>query len=251
MTRMKPGGRFLRRLNSGLTSGRIALRAETLLLKARLRGMTPTMQHGLQRSGTNYLLLALLHLGIPVVNYRDPARSASRHKHCRWQHDKTTLITPIARQYDNNFEVLELDDLDKLCNVPIGTRHVVVAKERLDWLKSICNWGLSVGWFPGTAAALAAVPDLARDYDAYHGIWSNFEEKMPDRVAVLSYDDFVVGGTDSFSALYRLGLPVDSAMGALRIDEVPRSPKSRLTFVSVKDVSAALASQGSDHHRNV
>lgn len=251
MTNKKNSGHLLLRLNSGLTYGRIALRAESLLLKARLQGTMPAMQHGLQRSGTNYLLLALLRFEIPIVNYRDPVRNAPRHKHCRWQQDKTTLITPIARQYGNNLKVLKLDELDRLCNVPIGTRHVVIAKERRDWLKSICNWGLSVGWFPGTAAALASIPILARDYDAYHEFWSNYEVKMPDRVAVLSYDDFVAGGTISFAALNNLGFPVDSAMGALRIDEVPRSPKSRQTFVSVEEVSAALATQKPDHHRDV
>ncbi|AHM03748.1 hypothetical protein roselon_01360 [Roseibacterium elongatum DSM 19469] len=87
------------------------------------------MHHGLQRSGTNYLLLSLLRLGTPVLNYRDPARNDPRHKHCRWQSDKSTLIAPIARQYGNDFAPETIDALDAICRVPKGTAHVVATGE--------------------------------------------------------------------------------------------------------------------------
>lgn len=215
---------------------RLRLKSEALLLQARSRGTPLAMHHGLQRSGTNYLLLSLLRHGVPVLNYSDPARHDPRHKHCRWQHNKTTLIQPIADQYGNSLLVSNIDELNSICGLHQATRHIVVFKERIDWLQSICNWGLRCGWFANASTALAALTKLAQDYSAYHAFWSAMKDKAPGQVEILQFEKIRCSGTALSTPLTRLGLPNKPALDSLRISEVPRSPGNRTRAVTKEDV---------------
>lgn len=197
------------------------------------------MHHGLQRSGTNYLLLWLHFKGIAVINHRDPCRDSPLHKHCRWQHDKATLIDPVMRDYANDFRVSDVDELDAVCALGDQPLHLVLLKERIAWLTSMANWGLNVGWFADKPDALAAIGRLAADYDAYAAFWQGLARAAPDRVMLAQLDTLLSDPAALEAQLAEAGLILKAPGEPLRVDEVPRSPADRAKIVTREEVRRA------------
>jgi hypothetical protein len=84
--------------------------------------------HGLQRAGTNFLLLSLKKIGLRVINEYDPERNDPTHKHFRWYEEKKKIPPQISHQYSNNLTVQNISDLNQICRYPKDTRHIVIQK---------------------------------------------------------------------------------------------------------------------------
>ena len=94
-----------------------------LFLKSTTRNFVA--HHGIQRSGTNDLNSCLQSLGIYPLNAFDPARNNPRHKHFRWQEDKSTIL-PMDERYQNNVTVPNIDRLNRRAGYPEGCRQIVI-----------------------------------------------------------------------------------------------------------------------------
>ena len=142
--------------------------------------------HGLQRAGTNYLLIALKDLGFYPLNALNPRRDHPRHKHFRWQPDKS-MIRP-GSAFANTVKVETPEALDRAACYPAGTCHLVIQKAPEIWLPSVLNWGLRCKWWPDKSAALADVERVLEDYHAYHRFWYEMQRQAPQRVVILNYE---------------------------------------------------------------
>jgi hypothetical protein len=150
---------------------------------------TLVAHHGIQRSGTNYLRTLLDDSGFFVVNGVDPTRDDPRHKHFRWQDDKSTIV--MDRAFRNRLHVRGILHLNELTGLAPDVRHVVVFKTPDAWLTSIGRWGRVHGWTdlddvrcdPEVAAA------WLREWDAYHAKWIELQSREPERVLLVCYDD--------------------------------------------------------------
>lgn len=186
-------------------------------------GRAPVAHHGLQRSGTNYLLQCLVSLRVPVVNMAEPSGCLPWHKHFRWQHDKQTIPSFIRRQYGNELIVDDVAGLNAAAGYPPETRHLVIRKDETDWLVSILNWSLYCGWVENKEAGLCAIPALLADHRAYHQFWQRLADREPERVRILDLAFHDHGFTGIF-------------------EEVPKSPPGRARPVVAHDVAMALSS---------
>jgi hypothetical protein len=199
-------------------------------------GRTLVAHHGVQRSGTNYLLQCLLSLRVPVLNASEPAGSVPCHKHFRWQRDKRTIPGFIRRQYHNDLSVDSVVGLDAAAGYPPDTRHLVIRKDEAAWLVSILNWGLRCGWFASKKAGLAEVPALMADYRAYYDFWQSLAEQEPERVQIVDLAELIEEPRRLFVALRALDLVFDDRGFTGVFDEVPKSPKSRPRPVTAEDI---------------
>lgn len=231
---------MLPNFSTAARQARLAIRMETRLLSARLGRRPMVMHHGLQRSGTNFLLLALVTYGVPVINYRDPARNNPRHKHFRWQPDKQTIPGFIADQYGNTLNATGPEQLRAICGLSDHAVSVVIRKRREEWLKSICNWGLRCGWFDDVSDALANLPTLVEDWHAFHGFWDALSESEPGRVAVLGYDEIVSDPNVLVEGLRRVGVVVRNPDAPIGFAEVPQSPQDRRQLVTLEDIENTM-----------
>jgi hypothetical protein len=153
----------------------------------------PTVAHqGIQRSGTNYLSGLLDQAGFFVLNRVDPPRSDPRHKHFRWQQDKSTIVMHPA--YRNDIQAASVLEANAICGWSRDEKHVVIFKEPTSWLSSIYRWGLTHGWIENEADFLGD-PLLAhgwlREWDAYYGHWYALHRDAPSQVFVICYEDLI------------------------------------------------------------
>ena len=58
--------------------------------------------HGIQRSGTNFLLNSLKRHHLRVINRHDLERNIPSHKHFRWYEDKSIIPKEIVKEYGND-----------------------------------------------------------------------------------------------------------------------------------------------------
>ena len=112
--------------------------ANRLILKS---GVSPLVaHHGLQRSGTNYLNKCLTKLKIYSLNSFDEFRSSPRHKHFRWYPDKASIPSFLVDQYGNSCNADDLPQLNRVCRYPRFAKHLVVYKNKKEWLVSVLNF---------------------------------------------------------------------------------------------------------------
>lgn len=183
-------------------------------LSERESGIHPIAHHGLQRSGTNYLCTLLAQADYRVVNRIDPDRTDPRHKHFRWQADKSTIV--MDRRYGNALQPASLAEVNALCGYARDMRHVVLFRHPRSWLDAIFRWGLQNGWFASEAEFLSR--GLYRAYlaewHAYYGTWADFAQGDPARVLILGYADLkrdpgaVLARIDAFAGVIRRHPPV-------------------------------------------
>lgn len=206
------------------------------LSRCMAQGRALVAHHGIQRSGTNYLLQCLLSLRVPVLNAAEPAGSVPCHKHFRWQRDKRTIPGFIRHQYHNDVSVDSVARLNVAAGYPPDTRHLVIRKDEAAWLVSILNWGLRCGWFASKKAGLAELPALAADYRAYCGFWQRLAEQEPERVQIVDLAELIEEPRRLLVALRALGLGFDDRGFTGVFDEVPKSPKARPRPVTAEDI---------------
>ncbi|MDY6921020.1 MAG: hypothetical protein SV765_12520 [Pseudomonadota bacterium] len=199
--------------------------------------------HGMQRNGTNFLLLALKQMDIDVINEFDPQRNQPQHKHFRWYRNKDRIPDYIKHDYHNTLTVNSVDELNGLCGYPADTRHIVIQKRREDAVVSVANWGLRCQWFASKQDALENMPVIARDYDAYYDFWSGLAAAEPARVALVRFEALIEDTQSLTSALGRLGYSVGPEHQRLQFDEVPQSPKNRAKQITAADYEAVFAAE--------
>lgn len=207
----------------------------------KLSGHTPVAHHGIQRSGTNYLNLCLGSLGVRPVNAFDPSRGSSSHKHCRWQHDKESIM-PWDVRYKNNYLVSELAELDRMAGYPRDCRHLIIQKNLSAWLPSILNWGLRVGWFSTKAEAISeGAPKAKQDYSHYYDFWRQMADKNPDRVAVIQFESLIADPRSLIRICESLTIKLSNTVGFDgKFAEVPKSPMDRVVSIERSDVEPYL-----------
>ena len=96
--------------------------------------------HGLQRNGTNFLLHALRHLDVDVINEFDKKRNKPQHKHFRWYSSKENIPEQIYAEYFNSLIAENVHEVNALCNFPRDTKHIVIYKEENSSIVSVLNW---------------------------------------------------------------------------------------------------------------
>lgn len=150
---------------------------------------TRVVHQGIQRSGTNYLRELLDYAGYFVVNGADPARDSPRHKHFRWQDDKSSIVMDGA--YRNDKHVDTIAALNKTAGFRADDKHVVLFKEPSRWLSSIYEWGLKNQWTEPDADFFgepSLAPAWAREWDAYYSKWFDLAAQGSGRVHIVCYE---------------------------------------------------------------
>lgn len=190
--------------------------------------------HGIQRSGTNFLLVCLRKYGLKVINRHDPERNDPGHKHFRWYSEKALIPSEIRNQYGNSITAYNIHDLNKACNFPVDTKHIVTFKERHTSLVSILNWGLRSKWFDSKGDAISAAERYLNDIDEYNKFWADLSEACPEYVQLVCYEHLMKDNAVLSDALCRLCFKVNSI--ELRVNEVSHSPKNRKSEVTYDDI---------------
>jgi hypothetical protein len=196
--------------------------------------------HGLQRSVTNYLNQCLLRLKVYSLNVFDEKRSSPRHKHCRWYSDKGSTPPFLVEQYGNSHTANSLFQLNRACLYPSYTKHLVVCKQKKDWLVSILNWGWRCGWFSDESHATASLHELSTDYDCYLSFWRYLSLGHPDSVSLILLDDILCNPAALYSVLHSIGVEVKVEGFGAEIDAVPQSPANRSSRFDQSDMPASL-----------
>lgn len=192
--------------------------------------------HGLQRNGTNFLLLSLKQIGCSVINEFDPPRNQPQHKHFRWYADKDLIPPVLSAEYGNTYTAKSIIELNALCRFPSDTRHIVICKAMKPALVSMLNWGLRCQWFATKEEALQALPAFKADYEAYYEFWQNLATKEPHMVQLLSFEDLLANHQLILEKLKHLGFALDQTSIKLDFDEIPQSPKERRQVIVIDDV---------------
>lgn len=157
------------------------------------RNSRPTVvHHGIQRSGTNYACALLEQSGYFVLNRVDPRRDDPRHKHFRWQPDKSTISMDVS--FRNSTVVGSVAELNAAAGWPPEQHHFLVFKTPDEWLMSIERWAVASGWI-GRGVDDADL-DAARrrwliEWDAYHSTWFGLAVQNPDRILTVAYQDLI------------------------------------------------------------
>ena len=198
--------------------------------------------HGLQRNGTNFLLVSLKKLNIDIINEFDPARNNPKHKHFRWYSEKSKIPGFIRAQYDNTLTAQSVADINRICGYPDDTRHIVIRKKQDDAVVSLANWGLRFDWFDSKDEALASSSHILQDYQEYYAFWEMIASKDPDKAVIINLEDLLGDSTTLLSALRSLGCPDIPASVSLDFDEIPQSPKSRRNPITKSDYASFVQS---------
>ena len=206
-------------------------------LKMTLKRSGYIAHHGLQRNGTNYLLLSLKHLGCSVINEFDPARNQPQHKHFRWYADKDKIPSVLSQEYGNSYTAKSVLELNALCHYPSDTRHIVIYKEMKPALVSILNWGIRCQWFANKQEALDAYPKFQADYEAYYSYWRQLSMLEPQMVQLVNYEELSKNHTLLSTRLAGLGFQLTKQAIKLSFDEIPQSPKQRVKVITIDDLT--------------
>ena len=192
--------------------------------------------HGLQRNGTNFLLLSLKKLGCSVINEFDPARNQPQHKHFRWYVDKDKIPPALSQEYSNTYTAKSVLELNALCHYPSDTRHIVIYKDMKPALVSILNWGLRCQWFNNKEEALSAFSDFQDDYEAYYDYWRKLSASEPHMVQIVSYERLTKDNELIKTHLMKLGFQLSDQTIKLSFGEIPQSPKQRTKVITINDL---------------
>lgn len=209
MNRQIQAAKFVRRA----VLGRVFEPVERSILRMRPQsGTYPIVIQGIQRSGTNFLTDRLQAADYKVLNAIDPARNDPRHKHFRWQDDKSTLR--MDKRYQNDLTAQTVEEINGICGFERGMRHVVIFRSPRSWLDSIFRWGLANNWFPTQDSFFdqGFADAFVKEWDHFYAHWQNVHTRSPASVCLLAYEDL---RRDPMEAIRGL----DRFMGIVREDE--------------------------------
>lgn len=191
-------------------------------LKERPKGSHPVVIQGIQRSGTNFLTALLDQADYRILNRLDPKRHDPRHKHCRWQDDKSTIV--MDARYCNTLSASSMNDLNELCGYAPDLKHIVLFRAPEPWLNSIFRWGLEAEWYPSEDAFFEQKLHVAylSEWDAFYTFWQERQREEPHKVLILSHEKLIENS--------EVGLKqIDAFMGVDRTE-------SPLAFMPVEKV---------------
>lgn len=174
-------------------------------------GQYPVAHQGIQRSGTNYFCEVLAKADYRVLNRIDPPRDDPRHKHFRWQAEKSTIV--MDANFRNTLTVGSVGEINRLCGYPSDTKHLVLFRAPRGWLDSIFRWGLQNRWFDSEEEFMSR--QLYRSYlaewDGFYATWADFARDNPEQVMIIDYGDLkrspadMIKRIDTFMGLGRSG----------------------------------------------
>ena len=191
--------------------------------------------HGIQRSGTNYLLSCLDALNVKVVNRLDPVGRHPAHKHFRWYGDKRFIPDFLSKKYSNSLHAITCEELNYLARFPKNTKHIVIRKSVPGAICSLMNFGIRKKWFENKEDALGNYQVLLNDYTHYYQFWLRLAE-ISDQVCVVDYEEISKNSNKLVGALNALGAELPLLHKNLQFDEVRMSPKTRKQIVTLDDV---------------
>lgn len=196
--------------------------------------------HGIQRSGTNYLLRILTDLKLWPLNAFDPQRTNPKHKHFRWQSDKSSI--KMHDFYKNDITPSDLNALNSIAGYPRAAKHLVIYKPPEPWLASIVNWGIACGWHHSVeeAANSGKLMDALGEYDAYYRFWQEIAEANRNRAVMLCYDDVFERPLLVADALDALGIKYNSRHLPRNLGRYPEIKMSRANRTSYIDNNTRL-----------
>ena len=192
--------------------------------------------HGLQRNGTNFLLHALRHLDVDVINEFDKKRNKPQHKHFRWYSSKENIPEQIYAEYFNSLIAENVHEVNALCNFPRDTKHIVIYKEENSSIVSVLNWGIRVGWFNSKQDALNSYYLYKLDYRLYYSFWKKLANHNPDYVQLLSFEKLIESNNEIADILKNLDIKFNITDLNLSFKELPQSPRSRKNIIAISDI---------------
>lgn len=172
-------------------------------------GIYPIAHQGIQRSGTNFFCSLLNAADYRIVNRIDPPRGNPRHKHHRWQEDKSTIV--MDARYSTKYAAKTLQDVNKICDYPDDMRHLVLFRHPRGWIDSIYRWGKKNGWFTNETEFFDRTLYQAylNEWHGFYSSWERFSQTAPDQVMFVCYEDLIrdpqgtIARIDSFSKVVR------------------------------------------------
>ncbi|WP_342858642.1 sulfotransferase domain-containing protein [Pacificibacter sp. AS14] len=175
----------------------------------RPKGNYPVAIQGIQRSGTNFLTALLDQGSYRILNRLDPKRHDPRHKHCRWQADKSTIV--MDDQYRNTLSASSVREINTLCGYAPETKHIILFRAPEPWLNSIFRWGLEAEWYPSEDAFFEQQLHVAywREWDAFYAFWQDRQRQEPDQVLIVSHKKMIENPQDGLKR-------IDAFMGVVR-----------------------------------
>ena len=170
-------------------------------INERPKGTYPVAIQGIQRSGTNFLTTLLDNADYRVLNRIDPKRNDPRHKHCRWQEDKSTIV--MDERFRNSVTASSIDEVNEICRYPADMQHIVLFRAPEKWLNSIFRWGLKNEWFSSEDAFFERGLHEAflREWDEYYAFWQDMQRDDSKRVLILSHEDLVRSPTEGLKRI--------------------------------------------------
>lgn len=187
----------------------------------------PVLVHqGIQRSGTNYLSELLKRGGFFVANEVDPRRDDPRHKHFRWQDDKSTIVMDAA--FANTLKATSVEEINALSGLNPAQKHVVIFKEPVAWLSSIYRWGVANKWTEEREAFLSTevAAGWLREWSAYYDKWFGLAESSGELAMIVSYEILEADPATTMSRVHRFAGsgPESMLRGGGEVSRVPHSP---------------------------
>ncbi|WP_132700719.1 hypothetical protein [Reinekea marinisedimentorum] len=191
--------------------------------------------HGIQRSGTNYLLACLDSLNVNVINRFDPARNHPSHKHFRWYQNKEAMPPYVKVEFGNSVCSSSLSELNSLAKFPKNTKHIVIKKDVNHAVCSLMNYGLRKNWFANKNQALLNYQMLLNDYRHYYEFWEGLA-RSSNEVVVVNYEQISQNSNRLISCLNELGADIPFLRENLVFSEVRMSPKTRKKVILIDDL---------------
>jgi hypothetical protein len=154
-------------------------------------GHYPVIIQGIQRSGTNYLTTLLTQSDYRIINRIDPKRNDPRHKHFRWQQDKSSIV--MDNRYQNSLYAASLEEINKICGYPVDLKHIVLFRTPENWLNSIYRWGLESKWFENEDDFFSRKLHITylQEWDAYYSFWQSIAAHTPHQVLLMNYERLI------------------------------------------------------------
>ncbi len=156
--------------------------------------------HGIERSGTNFLRAILIELKINLINQFDPAENHPSHKHFRWYRDKS-LIPSMKRSLLNDITAFNINEINKICKYFVDTKHLIIKKKKLAAVTSITNYFLNQKVLHKDEKFKTNILSIQNDYVAYYDFWREINEKDPNMVQIIFYEDILHSTDELIKAL--------------------------------------------------
>jgi hypothetical protein len=197
--------------------------------------------HGIERSGTNYLRSCLSFLKVDIINEVSGPENNPHHKHFRWYQDKS-LIPKFRSQLLNNINACSLKDINKFCDYPNDTKHIIIKKTLIKGITSIVNYALNDNWFKNKEELKKNIPKILRDYKAYYNFWERISRENPNQVIMISYEDLVASSETLLEVLKKFGISHKVKVPKkLIFNELYQSPKNRKKYFSENELSEIIS----------